>query len=369
MRTGENIYKRKDGRWEARYRKGRDETGKIIYGYCYGRTYSEAKAKSETVRTTVLTPMHQKQPQPTFGEICDAWLQINQLRFKKSTFIKYQTSIQKHIQPRLGTLRISQITTETISRFCSYLILSCDLAPKTTQDILVLVHTILEYGMKQYPGQYTKVEFYYPKGKKQEMRVLSKSEHHKLTEYLVADMCPCKLGVLLALWTGIRIGELCALQWRHVNLQEKTIKVESTMQRLCQTESGSTRKTSVIVDSPKTVSSVRTIPISESIQKLCDKMDPHNPNAYILTGTEHFMEPRLLQYHFQRYAASCNLHDITFHTLRHTFATRCVEVDFEIKSLSEILGHANTAITLNRYVHCSMDLKRKNIEKLEMLNI
>lgn len=371
MRTGENIYKRKDGRWEARYRKGRDEQGKIIYGYCYGKTYSEAKTKAEANREkagNVLIPMSHKQLLPTFGEICGAWLQINQLRFKKSTFIKYQTSIQKYIRPMLGTLRISQITTETISQFCSYLIFSCDLAPKTTQDILILVHTILEYGMKHYPGQYAKVEFYYPKGKKQEMRVLSKSEYKKLSEYLAADLCPCKLGVLLALWTGMRIGELCALQWRHVNLLDKTIKVESTMQRLCQSEPGATCKTAVIVDSPKTISSIRTIPISESMQMICSKMDPHNPAAYILTGTEHFMEPRLLQYHFRRYAAFCNLQDVTFHTLRHTFATRCVEVDFEIKSLSEILGHANTSITLNRYVHCSMDLKRKNIEKLEMLD-
>ncbi len=160
MRTCENIYKRKDGRWEARYRKGRDEHGKIIYGYCYGKTYSEAKTKAEVVRArtgNAPTPVHLKQLLPMFGEICDTWLQINQLRLKKSTFIKYQTSIQKHIRPILGTLRISQITTETINQFCSYLICSCNLAPKTTQDILTLVHTILDYGMLQYPGQYAKV--------------------------------------------------------------------------------------------------------------------------------------------------------------------------------------------------------------------
>lgn len=372
MRTGENIYKRKDGRWEARYRKGRDEHGKIIYGYCYGKTYSEAKAKSEKFRAkseNILMTAQPTQVRPIFGEICNAWLQVNQLRFKKSTFVKYQTAIQNHILPKLGTLRISQITTETINKFCSYLIFTCNLAPKTTQDILVLVHTILEYGIKQYPGPYTKVEFYYPPKKRQEMRVLSKAEYNKLSEYLLTDLCPCKLGVLLALKTGIRIGELCALQWRHVNLQEKTIKIASTMQRLCQNDLATPHKTAVIVDSPKTISSVRTIPICESVQILFHKLNPHNPNAYILTGTDHFMEPRLLQYHFQRYTASCNLQDVTFHTLRHTFATRCVEVDFEIKSLSEILGHASTSITLNRYVHCSMDLKRKNIEKLETLNI
>ena len=283
MRTGENIYKRKDGRWEARYRKGRDERGKIIYGYCYGKTYSEAKAKSEKFRTkseNILMTAQPTQARPIFEEICNAWLQVNQLRFKKSTFVKYQTAIQKYIRPKLGTLHLSEITTEVINKFCSYLIFTCDLAPKTTQDILVLVHTILEYGVKHDPGPYKKVEFYYPPKKRQEMRVLSKAEYNKLSEYLLTDLCPCKLGVLLALKTGIRIGELCALQWRHVNLQEKTIKIASTMQRLCQNDPAAPRKTAVVVDSPKTISSVRTIPICESIQILFHKMDPHNPNAY-----------------------------------------------------------------------------------------
>lgn len=370
MRTGENIYKRKDGRWEARYRKGRDKNGKIIYGHCYGKTYSEAKEKSEAAkRANTLAPVHYKQNAPKFGDICDEWLHFNQLRFKKSTFIKYQTSIRKYVGPYLGELFLSQISTEIIGKFGAYLMSSCNLSPKTTQDILVLVHSILEHGTKQYPGQYTKVEFFYPKRKPMEMRVLSVSEQKKLTDYLVSDLCPCKLGVLLALWTGLRIGELCALQWRHINLEDKTIKIESTMQRLCKGNPEAGCKTEIIVDSPKTLSSVRTIPINTYIQTLCSAMDPHNPDAYFLTGISHYMEPRLLQYHFQRYVTSCNLQNVTFHTLRHTFATRCVEVDFEIKSLSEILGHANTAITLNRYVHCSMDLKRKNMEKLERLNL
>ena len=81
------------------------------------------------------------------------------------------------------------------------------------------------------------------------------------------------------------------------------------------------------------------------------------------------MEPRVLQFRFQKYVDDCNLKDVHFHTLRHTFATRCIEAGVDVKSLSEILGHANATITINRYVHCSMDMKRKNLDKLDLLNL
>ena len=96
-------------------------------------------------------------------------------------------------------------------------------------------------------------------------------------------------------------------------------------------------------------------------------MNPQSPTAFVLTGTSDYMEPRTLQYRMEKYTAECGLEGVHFHTLRHTFATRCVEVGFEIKSLSEILGHANTTITLERYVHSSMELKRHNMNKLVMV--
>ena len=86
--------------------------------------------------------------------------------------------------------------------------------------------------------------------------------------------------------------------------------------------------------------------------------------AFVLTGSRRFIEPRTVQYRLRRYLRECGIEDAHFHTLRHTFATRCVEVGFELKSLSEILGHSSTAITLNRYVHSSIELKRDNMFKL-----
>ena len=370
MRRGENIYKRKDGRWEARYSKGRNHEGRIIYGSCYGKTYSEAKSKAHTAQMeyTHDSPLRRKNDAPPFGEICDDWLQMRQLQLKQSTYMKYQATIEKYIKPAMEKRTLSEITTEKIQDFSCYLISARNLSSKTAQDILVLLHSIIKFGRKRYPGQYTAVEIMYPRQRPREMRVLSRTEQKRLTDSLMEGLCPCKMGVLLALWTGIRIGELCALQWKHIDLQEHTIQIEATMQRIRQNDPGSPGKTTIVIDAPKTASAARTIPLSAFALELCQKVVQENRNAYILTGAENYMEPRLLQYHFRRYALDCELQGVTFHTLRHTFATRCVEAGFDIKSLSEILGHSNISITLNRYVHCSMDLKRKNIKKLETLD-
>jgi len=167
--------------------------------------------------------------------------------------------------------------------------------------------------------------------------------------------------------TGMRIGEVCALRWADISLTDRTIRVHSTMQRLKNYDETSTAKTKIVVTTPKTDTSFRIIPLTHFAAELCRSMDPHDPEAYILTGTAQFMEPRVLQYRFKKHTAACGLEGMHFHALRHTFATRCVEVGFEIKSLSEILGHASTAITLERYVHTSIELKRANMDKLSAL--
>ena len=129
---------------------------------------------------------------------------------------------------------------------------------------------------------------------------------------------------------------------------------------------GSTR-TRLVTGTPKSDTSVRTIPLTDYAAELCGRMRPKSSTAYVLTGTEICMEPRTLQYRMEKYTRECGLEGVHFHTLRHTFATRAVEVGFEIKSLSEVLGHSSTTITLDRYVHSSMKLKRDNMNKLAAL--
>lgn len=199
------------------------------------------------------------------------------------------------------------------------------------------------------------------------MRVLSREEQARFVSYLLEDMDTCKFGVLLALFTGVRIGELCALQWGKISLKEQTIRIDATLQRLRDTSAVGSARTRIVISTPKSDTSVRTIPVTDYKAELCGKMDPHSSAAYVLTGTDSFMEPRALQYRMEKYTRECGLEGVHFHTLRHTFATRAVEVGFEINSLSEVLGHAATTITLDRYVHSSLILKRDNMNKLNAI--
>lgn len=371
MAKGENIFKRKDGRWEARYIKGYELSGKIKYGFCYGKTYKEAKEKVTRAKAALVSgkPVPTSSSRHRFAFFCDEWFEAGKNRFKESTCVKYQTMLEKHIKPRLGGCFPLAFNDALIEQFSNELLFEEELSPKTVKDILVVLRSILNYTAKRFPGTFPQVDISYPKESKKEMRVLTREEQTKFAQFLLDDMDACKFGILLALLTGIRIGELCALRWENISLRDNTIKISSTMQRLKDMNLDREAKTKIVIGSPKSDTSTRTIPISDYAAELCGKMNPKSPTAFILTGTSDYMEPRTLQYRMEKYTVACGLEGVHFHTLRHTFATRCVEVGFEIKSLSEILGHANTTITLDRYVHSSMELKRDNMNKLVMVGL
>lgn len=371
MSKGENIFKRKDGRWEARYIKGHELSGKIKYGFCYGKTYKEAKEKVTKCKAAVTSArdLPQATSRHRFGFYCDDWLRMSKNKLKESTVIKYSTILDRHIKPKLGGCYPLGITSGLIEAFADELLAQDKLAPKTVKDILMVLHSILKYTAKQFPGTFPMIEVTYPREPKKEMRVLSKDEQRCFVEYLLTDMDECKFGILLALFTGIRIGELCALRWEHVSLIDKTIKITSTMQRLKDMGTNSETKTKIVIGTPKSDSSIRTIPMTDFTAQLCCSITSRRSGAFVLTGTPYYMEPRTLQYRLKKYTQECGLNEVHFHTLRHTFATRCVEVGFEIKSLSEILGHSSTTITLERYVHASLELKRTNMTKLSAVGI
>ncbi len=307
--------------------------------------------------------VRRREPRRRLERYCDEWLEARRHRVKESTYIKYGTALDRHIKPRLGACLPQTISAAVIDGFARELAAE-GLAPKTVHDILGVLHAVLKYTAAQLPGVMPAVEISYPRCARQEMRVLSREEQRRFAEYLLRDMDACRLGVLLALLTGMRIGEVCALQWGCVSAEEKCVRVAATMQRLRDTEGTGSSRTRVVITPPKSETSARTIPLTDYAAALCAKMRPDSDSAYVLTGTEAFMEPRTLQYRMEKYTRDCGLEGVHFHTLRHTFATRAVEVGFEIKSLSEVLGHASTTITLDRYVHSSMELKRQNMSKL-----
>ena len=369
-KKGENIFKRKDGRWEARYIKGYELSGKIKYGFCYGKSYKEAKEKVLGIKAALLNnvPPPAGNTRHRLSFFAEEWLTLQKGKVKESTYVKYDATVNKHIIPRLGGCFPLAINTQLVEAFKQEL-LEEGLSPGTVRNILRVLRSVLDHTSGQFPGTFQKPEIQYPKEPRKETRVLSVEEQRRLAEHLQVDMDECKFGILLALLTGLRIGELCALRWDDVSIRHGTIRIEETMQRLKDTKGEGETKTRVIVGTPKSDMSVRTIPMSESAVELCRKIHPQSPSAFLLTGTERFMEPRTLQYRFKKYTGECGLEGVHFHTLRHTFATRCVEVNFELKSLSEILGHSDTSITLNRYVHSSLDLKRDNMNKLAAVGL
>jgi len=175
-----------------------------------------------------------------------------------------------------------------------------------------------------------------------------------------------KAGILICLFMGIRIGELCALKWQDIDLEADEIRISKTIQRIKNTEPNPTTKTKIIIDTPKSETSIRAIPIPDFLFKILKALKSNN-DCYFLTGKpDKFIEPRLYQMKFKKFLEECKIRDVTFHTLRHTFATRAVESGFDTKSLSEIIGHTDINFTYRRYVHPSMIHKKAHLEKMSI---
>lgn len=161
--------------------------------------------------------------------------------------------------------------------------------------------------------------------------------------------------------TGIRIGELCALQWRDIDFEKRILTVRKTIQRIqCPTE---TSKTKLIITNPKSESSQRKIPIPDCIMGFLRRFKG-NDEDFLMTGTAKPLEPRAMQYRFQTILKNAKLPSVHFHALRHMFASNCVKFGFDVKALSELLGHSSVEITLNRYVHSSFEQKQEYMKRL-----
>ncbi len=359
-RKGENIYKRKDGRWEGRYIKDRLPAGKVIYGYVYGKTYTEVRRK---LSESKINDSDNTATLPLYSEIVNSWLAHQKIKVKESTYANYQCICSKHILTGFGNLKINNISTKLLENYIADLSSSGMLSSKSISNIISIIKSTLIYA--EYMG-YTvncRTEHLSVRQSRKEMRVLSNAERCILEKYLFENIDLKNLGIILALYTGIRIGELCALQWKSIDTEKEILTISETLQRISNTDNTSNNKTKIIITSPKSLTSFRSIPIPHC---LIDILKPfvNEPEVFLLSGNCNPIEPRTMQNRFSKVISECNIKQANFHSLRHTFATRCVELGFDAKTLSEILGHSSVNITLNRYVHSSFDRKQESMNLL-----
>lgn len=350
-RRGENIYKRKDGRWEARFIKEISVDGTKKYGSVYAKTYSEVKQKRQSVLTEIksIKPTCKITVEFAIGE----WLRHIKNQVKITSFQKYSCVVDKHIIPIIGKCEIKYLNSITIQKYTDKL-LEQNLSRTTVNDILVVLGMGLSYAKKEYNIAIPKIPLV--KNPPKEMRVLSLEEQNVFVKFLLSKNDIFAFGMLLAIFTGLRIGELCALTWEDIT--DNTITVNKTVQRIRKNN-----YTEVVILPPKTASSNRVIPIPKELLMLL-KAKRSVGNVLVQENGKP-VEPRLLQMKFKKYTAECGIENINFHALRHSFATRCVELGFDIKTLSEILGHSDVKTTLNKYVHSSMSQKSKQMDMLK----
>ena len=372
-KTGKNIYKRKDGRWEGRYAKRRDSSGKTIYGSVYGKTCTEVKQRLATVVSleSLDKPSNAivRKHNLTFANVASQWLSGVALKVKPSTYAGYKTTLDLHILPSFGNRNIQNVTTLDINLYAKEKLEAGradrkgGLSPKTVRDMLSIIKSIMDFawGEKIIANR---LSITYPKHQQPTIRVLSRQEQSILETALTTDIGIHKLGILLCLYTGLRVGEICALRWQDISPEFDMLTVHQTLQRV-KDFSDDESKTKILIDLPKSLCSVRTIPIPTFLTPLLQTFVSSGQAFLLATDGATYTEPRTMQNHFARIIKAANIPDANYHALRHTFATRCIEAGVDVKSLSEMLGHANVNITLNRYVHSSFEQKREGMNKLE----
>ncbi len=360
-RKGENIYKRKDGRWEGRYQCGYHTSGRVKYRSIYGKTYQEVKEKLTKLKAK--TEHYTSSGSLTVKTLFKEWLDSVKFRVKASTLANYRMKCDRHILPEFGEMRYEQLSAQMIHSFIENK-MKAHLSAKYVADIVIVFKSMTKYIAKVHGFRNPLVNVALPKVERKELSLLSESEQKMLCRQLMEDVNQTKLGIMLSYYTGLRIGEVCALQWRDIDFSAKTLSIRRTVQRI--TDRRDTTATRLMIGTPKSASSVRTIPIPSFLLKLLEHFKA-DADAYVLSGITKIIEPRTMQYRFQSFLKKANLPSINYHSLRHMFATNCIRLGFDVKTLSELLGHASVETTLNRYVHSSMGRKQACMNLLEAI--
>lgn len=365
-RRGENIYKRKDGRWEGRYIKGRRPDGKALYGSIYGKKYGEVKARLSPLKAAYAARGHIKVS--FLGSVWD-WLSywLNDLQkphIKPSTYASYRDKLERHVLPALGDKRLEKLSENDVQGWIGGLAAK-GLTGSTIRTIFRILNAALQKAVFKHclfvnPCQDVRLS-----GMEQpRVRALSIQQQKELERQAVQRRG--NEAVILALYTGMRIGEISALTWNDVDFEANMIHVRRTLQRIPDYEAGDA-KTKIIIDIPKSDTSYRIIPFADNLKTYLLNWKAASDSDYVVSCKGYYAEPRVISYRFRQVADAVGLIGATFHGLRHTYATRCLERGVDIATLSRLLGHASIKMTLDTYADSTIEQRKAAMKTLDML--
>lgn len=295
------------------------------------------------------------------------WLLEKKDYIKESTYANYSNNIFNHIIPKLGNYYLNELNHKVIQDFLLELSKNGrkdntgGLAEKTIKDITIIIKGSIKKGINEDKIKHIELTFNYPKDNKEnKLYVLTKREQNKITNYVLENINSRNIGLLISLYSGIRIGELCALRWEDVDFKKNSLTINKTIQRVYIKDKNK-NISKVIITTPKTKNANREIPINKDFLEILKKVKSDKKH-YILTGNEKYIEPRTYRKYFNKVLDELKIKHFNFHSLRHTFATNCISLGVDYKTVSELLGHANVNITLNLYVHPRYSQKKKCID-------
>lgn len=393
-RRGENIRKRKDGRWEGRYYMFEPQSGRNVMHSVYARTYSEvkeklslakvsaeflAKGKESNIEVTsdmkvtsdIKAASNMKaasdvngisNAEVSFRMVAEEWFAAIECSKKHATYMKYRSIYEKHMKEKLEKFSFSMLEEEALTG-----VFQSEgkepLSDSLQRSIYCVLNQILSYAALRYHVGVFRYSYHKQRTGNKPVEALNQTEQTRLLQCLYDEMDIYKLGIVLCISTGLRLGEICSLKWEDIDLKGRVLYVNTTVQRIA--VDGYDSRTTLLEGEPKSIFSRREIPLSDEIIKLL--LPYYSSTKRYVIHNDKPMEPRTYQNKFQKYLQIAGVEKKNFHILRHTFATNCINSGMDVKSLSEILGHSDVKITLNRYVHPTIETKRQHMNSLSVI--
>lgn len=371
-----SVCRRPDGRWQGSITIGRDNRGRLIRKYFYGKTRKETSEKlNRAIEELRDNRFINKSDNPTVEQWCHEWLwSYKRNSVKQKTFDQYETILRTHIIPDIGDIRLADLKTMHIQRIINKMHDS-GLSHRTIEVMKIVMHAALKQAQRnKLVGENVCENVVLPRKQPKRIRVLNEDEQTKLIAALKDNYIG--RGLLFALYTGMRRGEVLALKWSDYDKNEKTISITKALSRV-RTYNKNGNKTMLTVTTPKTDTSIRTVPlIDKAVELLAEHKckqerymelvgDYYTDNDLIFSSSRgDYLDPGNFNRKVNKTVKKIGIAQISPHALRHSFATRGLEAEVSLKAMQELLGHSSITVTGDIYTHILKEQKRKEISKL-----